>query len=407
MAGFLSGLGAFAEGFAPGLDKLYQQQSDNALGNALASIYGSGTTTPQQSAGPLGSISTLLQGLGGGQAPAPQASMIPAMQQPVAQTGARMPQPQQQAPPQIVQPPTPPPPVAQAPPPPIVQPPTPPPPVAQPGVQAPGAAPQVAPQAKAPQPQQQPQPQPQAIARPQPQPQAQPQQGTGPLDIPTLVRSLTEHGITGHKLVNALHTAVPLLNAQGLAQYRDLGLQLRREHEQNMEADREFNRDPNAQGSRAQSRMANQGIAVQRMEGIQQRFQARMAAAADKLAGAKTDKQALEAKRDMDKIAAELKGELASELSIANGINTSPEEQKAALAKAAEIRQQMEQATNDAVKAHRSGGASGDQVGGISGAEKSAPPAPNVAYGPDGKRMKYKGTGDRSDPANWAPDNGG
>lgn len=377
MAGFLQSLGAFGAGAAPGIADYANSMNTNALGNALSSIYGGqASPTGAQSAGPLGSISTLLQGLtGGAGAPSPQ---LPAMQQTSIPQGPRAPMPPNA------------PPVANAggglP--------------AAPQQQQPSQAPQQAPQTP-------PTPPPQVAPRAEPQ-QQQGQQSNGPLDIPTLVRSLTAHGITGHKLVDALHTAVPLLNAQGLAQYRDLGLQLRREHEQNVETDREFNRDPTAAGSRAQSRVANQGIALQRMEGIQRRFETRMAAATDKLKNAKTDKEALEAKKDVDKIAAELKGELASELQIASSPGTAPEEQKAALAKAAEIRQQMEQATDAAVKAHRSGGANGDQVGGSAGAEKSATPAAaDTAYGPDGAKMKYKGTGDRSDPANWAPDNGG
>jgi hypothetical protein len=277
-------------------------------------------------------------------------------------------------------------------------------------VQAPGAAPQIAPQAKAPQPQPQPQAQPQAIARPQPQPQAQPQQGTGPLDIPTLVRSLTEHGITGHKLVSALHTAVPLLNAQGLEQYRSLGLALRREHEQNVEADREFNRDPNAQGSRAQNRTFNQGVALQKMEGIQQRFEVRMKAAADKLANAKTDKEVQNAMRDKDRVATDLKNELASELSIANGINTTPEEQKAAMAKAAEIRQQMEQGFDEAIKARRSAGANGDQVGGVKGSQRAPTEVvPGKQVHQVGETRTFNGQtyhyvgGDWDAPESWAP----
>lgn len=372
MAGFLQSLGAFGAGAAPGIADYAQNMNNNALGNALASIYGGqASPTGAQSAGPLGSIGTLLQGLGGGaSAPSPQ---LPAMQQTSIPQGPRAPMPPNA------------------------------PSVANAGGGLPAApAPQQQPQAPPQQPQTPPTPPPQVAPRPEPQ-QQQGQQSNGPLDIPTLVRSLTAHGITGHKLVDALHTAVPLLNAQGLAQYRDLGLQLRREHEQDTQAERKFQDDPTAAGSRAWGRTTTAGIALQRMEGVQRRFEARSAAALDKLKNAKTDKEAAEAKKDVDKIASELKGELASELQIASSPGTAPEEQKAALAKAAEIRQQMEQAVDSAVKAHRSGGANGDQVGGSAGAEKSATPAggPQYKYRPDGVRMKYKGTGDQSDPANW------
>lgn len=338
MAGFLQSLGAFGAGAAPGIADYAQSMNNNALGNALSDIYGG--TKPQPSAGPLGSIGTLLQGLGGGaSAPSPQ---LPAMQPTSIPQGPRAPLPQNA------------------------------PLVANAGGGLPAApTPQQQPQAAPQQAPQTPPPPPQA-PRPQLQQQQAPQ-SNGPLDIPTLVRSLTAHGITGHRLVDALHTAVPLLNAQGLAQYRDLGLQLRREHEQNLETDREFNRNPTAAGSRAQSRVANQGIALQRLDGVQKRFEVRTANALDKLKNAKTDKEAADAKKDVDKIASALKGELASELQIANGMNTTPEEQKAALAKAAEIRQQMEQATSEAVQAHRSGGANGDQVGGIKGSQRTAP----------------------------------
>jgi hypothetical protein len=134
-------------------------------------------------------------------------------------------------------------------------------------------------------------------------------------------------------------------------------------------------------------------------------FKAQQDAALDKLRNAKTDKEAKIAKDDLERIAVDLRTQLQAELNILNSPGTSPADQKAASEEVARIRQQLDDAISEAIKARRSGGASGDQVGGIPGAEKSAPP--DVAYGPDGKKVKYKGTGDRSDPANWAPDNGG
>jgi hypothetical protein len=91
MASFLNSLGAFGAGAAPGIADFAQQMNNNALGDALASIYGGGQAAPQQSAGPMGSISTLLQGLGGGMnAPSPQ---LPAMQQTSIPQGPRAPMP--------------------------------------------------------------------------------------------------------------------------------------------------------------------------------------------------------------------------------------------------------------------------------------------------------------------------
>jgi hypothetical protein len=376
MASFLNSLGAFGAGAAPGIADFAQQMNNNALGDALASIYGGGQAAPQQSAGPMGSISTLLQGLGGGMnAPSPQ---LPAMQQTSIPQGPRAPMP------------------ANAP--------------LTANVGGGSPAQQQA-QAQAPQPapampQQQPQtpPPPPQAPRPQPQQQQAPQ-STGPLDIPTLVKSLTAHGITGHKLVDALHTAVPLLNAQGLQQYRDLGLQLRAQEQANRQAERQFQDNPDAPGSRANARVNNQQIARDRLHQRADQFKARQDAALDKLRNAKTDKEAKIAKDDLERIAVDLRAQLQSELNILNSPGTSPADQKAASEEVARIRQQLDDAISEAIKARRSGGASGDQVGGIPGAEKSAPP--DVAYGPDGKKVKYKGTGDRSDPANWAPDNGG
>jgi len=233
----------------------------------------------------------------------------------------------------------------------------------------------------------------------------QPQLGQGPLDIPQLVQALVKRGVTGRRLGEAVTKAVPLLNAQGLQQYRALGLQLAGERQRSIEEDRAFNRDPNAPGSRAQSRVASQSIAVQRMEGIQGRFKERMAAATEKLRDAKTDKDAVRAKADLDRVATDLNNELKSELQIAMAPGTSADEQKAAMAKAADIRQQLQDATDEAIKARRSGGASGDQVGGAKGGEETAPSSGDgdTAYGPGGQKMKYKGAGDRSDPKNWEP----
>lgn len=360
MASFLQGLGAFAGGIAPGVsayaDQRNQNQQGDALGNALSAQYG-GAGTPQQPTNP---ITSLLSSLG----------ITPQTQQPAKINSG----------PQLSP---------------------------GPGTAQASPQPQAQPQQAAPPPQQQ-QPQPQAQPRPQEQPagQGQPQ---GNLDLPTLIKHLVANGVTGHKLVGAVQQFVPMLNAQGLQQYRDTGLMLRAQAERDQEANRAFNRDPTQAGSTAQNRVATQGIASKRMEAVQQRFQTRMDAAADKLKNAKTDKEAVDAKKDLDKIAGDLTNELKSELAIVNTPGTSPEEQKAALAKASEIRQQLQDATDAAIKGRRSGGANGDQVGGMKGGEakpEAAAGGVDVAYGPDGKPMKYKGTGDRSDPANWAPDGG-
>ena len=46
----------------------------------------------------------------------------------------------------------------------------------------------------------------------------------GQLDLPTLVRNLVKNGVTGRRLGEAVNRFVPLLNAQGLQQYRGLML---------------------------------------------------------------------------------------------------------------------------------------------------------------------------------------
>lgn len=380
MAGFLSGLGDIGAGLAPYLSQIADQQnsnqSGNALGGALASLFGGQQQSPtgQSSAGPMGSIGTLLQSLSGGsQMPAaqPQASPQPA-------PGGAQPM------------------------------------VAQAGGGLPGQA-----SAQGQQPPAQPQPPPQPQGQPpqaRPAPQQQGQPGSGQLDIPTLVKELTKRGVQGHRMVDAVSKALPMLNAQGLQQYRQLGIQLRAENQQNQETQRQYNRDPDAAGSTAQNRVAGQGIALKRMDAVKERFQARMDAATDKLKNAKTDKDALEAKKDLDKTRDSLNQELKSELNYAMAPGTPAEEQKAAMQKAAEIRQQIEASTNEAIKARRSGGASGDQVGGAPAPDKATPdksggdtfgkPKP-VKYKPDGTKMVYKGTGDQSDPANWEEDGGG
>ena len=336
---FFQGLGDFAAGFAPGVKDFAQQQSNSDFGNALAQIYGGQAgQQQQQGAGPLGSLQSTIQALfGGGQqpqpftsTPAPQQEMMqaPPISQ-VLQQGGRSANPQGGMQPMQPPPMQSPQQVQQLPPvqsPQQVQQPQQPPPQAPPQQQqspiSPIAAPRSPPvantgaglpQQQASQPQAPPQ-QPQQTAPPPPpqqqgqQPQARPQQqdaqqgGQGPLDLQTLVKHLVANGVTGKRLGNAVEKFIPLLNAQGLQQYRDLGLQLRYEHERNTESDRAYNRDAGAAGSRAQNRVANQGVAVQRMEGVQRRFETRMAAATDKLKNARTDKEAVQAKNDLDKV---------------------------------------------------------------------------------------------------------
>lgn len=378
MTGFLGTLGSIGAGLGPQLDQIAAQQQQNQgnsdFGNALAAIYGGQPSTgQQQGSGPLGGLQSMLQSLSGGQqqfTPSPVTGVpqgARSAQPPVAQGGGGLPgqqpqQPQQPQPAQLPQQ-------------------------------------QQQQQASSPQPIQAPQ----QGAPPQPKPQGQDQQqqaGQGPLDLPTLVKHLVANGVTGKRLGASVERFIPLLNAQGLQQYRQLGLQLRQEQARDVETDREFNRDPNAPGSRAQGRVANQGIAAQRMEGVQKRFEARMSAATDKLKNAKTDKEALQAKNDLDKVAGELRAELTSELNIANAPGTSPEEQKAAMQKAAEIRQQIETATDEAIKGRRSGGDKADASNGDSGKAKTA-------YNAEGKQVTWNGKEPYNDPKNWTEGSGG
>lgn len=392
MAGFLGGLGAFGAGAAPGIsniaDTIQSNQSNTDFGNALASIYGGGSATPQPQPGGLGGILSTL-GLGGQaqpqqppQQPQPQGSptgtTMPGTLGGVSGGGSGLggspPQAQGQA---------------------------------QQNQQAQGAPPQTPQLPQAPQQQQ---------GQPQMRPQAQQGQqgGTGPLDLPTLVRNLVKQGVTGARLGNAVQKFVPLLNAQGLAQYRDLGLQLRSQQQQNLETQREFERDPSKAGSTAQNRVANQGMSKERVEqgaervkqggerinqgqqridAVQNRFEARQKAALDKLASAKTDKEALQAKADLDKISAAKKAELQQQLNIINSPGTDPEDQKAASAKVKELNQQLQEDTDAAITARRSGGKASEQPGPSN--------AGGVVYGPNGEKMRYKGTGDRKDPASY------
>lgn len=382
MPSILNEIGAFGAGIAPAINQFAQDRSYADVGNALAQQFGDGTQTGGQGSGPLGSVMQALQSMGGQQVqPPPPIQQQPVPQINVAQQGARMPPP---ATPQAQMQPSPP--------------------IAQTGGGLPQPQPQPQPQPPPPQPPPQAPPQP-PPAQPRPQPQQQQQPGSGSLDLPTLVRNLVKNGVTGTRLGKAVERFTPLLNAQGLQAYHTLGLQLRQEEMRNRETDREFNRDPNAPGSRAQGRVANQNIAVARMEAVQERFKQRQEAALAKLKDAKTDKDARNAKADLDKVAADLRSELQSELNIAMAPGTPPEEQKAAMQKAAEIRTQLQDATDQAIKARRAGPANGDQVGKPPASEGGG--GSDVMYTPDGQAMKYKGTGDRSDPANWEPASGG
>lgn len=377
MTSFLQTLGDIGSGLAPAISQIADQQQQNQssgdIGNVISQLYG-GQAAPQQTG-----LGSLLSKIGISpaqltqqaqpQAPVPQsqpaAQLGPRVAQPGGGIGAQpAPQPQAQGQPQ--------------------------------------AAPQAPPQQPPPQPQQQP-----------PKPQ---DQGSSPLhgqlDLPTLAKGLVANGLSGKRLTDALTNprVIALLNAQGLQQYRDTGLAIKAQMEKDAEANRNWNRDPNAQGSTAQNRVANQKNAVERMEGVADRSKARAEAALAKLRDAKTDKEAATAKRDLSKVASDLKAELSSELNIASAPGTPPEEQKAAQAKATEIRQQLEDATNEAVKARRTGPANGDQVGGAKGPQKAAP---EVVQGKpvhevgevrefNGKPYHYTG-GDWDAQESWAP----
>lgn len=372
MTGFLGSLGSFGAGLAPQLDsltqQLQQQKGQGDFGNALAQIYGGGGAQPNSS-GPLGGITTALQGLfGGGQQPSgqPQQFAQPAVAQPaVAQGGGGLPgQMQGQGP------------------------------ASQP---QPSAQPQASPQPQAPP--QQPQPQ-----QPTPKPPAQDQQqGSGPLDLPTLVKHLVANGVTGHRLGAAVDKFIPLLNAQGLQQYRQLGLQLNAERTANTLEQGKFDRDTSNPGGKAGARVANQGIAVQRMEGVQKRFETRLSAAAEKLKNAKTDKEAVDAKKDLDSVAKELRGELQSELNIVNSSGASAEEISTAVKKVGEIQQQISDASDAAIKAHRAG--VGNDKADIASAQANG--AKETAFNAEGKQVTWNGKQPKSDPKNWTEDSGG
>jgi len=442
MAGLLQGLGEFAGNIAPGLSQYFQNQNTAALGDALGSLYGGDVGAGQQILGQTGQQGSSMGGLGG------------ALSQLGSVLGGQGPQQQGQQGAPTVTPPPQPPPMQQLPPPQMqqAQPLTPPGQsqpmgprmgVPQGGMQMPQGMPQQgqpAPQTMPPQalrppmgppPQGSPgggqgmpqpanpmlsqgagQPQPQQQNRQPPPPQAPPL-GRGPFDMPTLVRALTARGVRGKQLGEVVMKALPLLNASGLQAYRDVGLQIREQQVREGEARiQETERHHGVTEKQGDTRLS---ISQQRMEGVQKRFEDRSKAALDKLKNAKTDKDALEAKRDLDKVASDLNQELNAELKIATAPGADPAEAKAAMAKVQEIRQQLEDATNEAIKGRRGGGKAAEggatDSGGAAAKPGDASAQPQgekgIMYTPDGKKMKFKGTGDYNDPANWDDVSGG
>lgn len=201
-------LGSFAGGVVQGLDASAQQQlarqqaaaqkmatqGQDAFGGALGNLYGA-PAAPQPSGFGATPIGGMLSGMFGGQQPqAPSGMPQPASPMPAQAPVANSPM------------------MGSAPQPPAPQPP-------QPG-QPQGTAGMAG----------QPQPQVQPGNDPNAQPQ-QPQQPRGNLNLPDLVSAIQKArpGIKGGALAAAVSSAIPLMNAQGLAQWRSIQPQLAQE----------------------------------------------------------------------------------------------------------------------------------------------------------------------------------
>lgn len=251
LAAIINGIGGFAGGLA---DALQQQQGQGELGDALSALYGgdqsSGGSSP----------------MGGGAAPPPMIPMLPDSGsgqgggQYQGRTNLGLPSATGMgAGPLTVQPP----PAA----------------TAQPGTAQPGPPPAAMSGGNygyaAPPPQSPPQGQnlgspvgatQQAGSPPAGQSGgASSQIGRGPLSLPALVAAIKQRhpGISGAHLAMAVQRAIPLMNMEGLQQYRNLGLQLREEQMQNLQADRADRSADRKQGMRDRMQMSSDRIQEQ------------------------------------------------------------------------------------------------------------------------------------------------
>lgn len=89
--------------------------------------------------------------------------------------------------------------------------------------------------------------------------------GGGPLTLAGLVGAIKQQhpGISGQHLAAAVTRAIPLLNMEGLQQYRELGLQLREEQMKNLQLDRADRSADRKQGMRDRMQMSSDRIQEQ------------------------------------------------------------------------------------------------------------------------------------------------
>ena len=393
--------GGIVQGIPEGVQLQQVQQQNQGLtdfGNALATAYG-GQGAPQQTGpgGPLGSIMSALQG-GGQQLQAAQQFSMPQPappQQAMPQTGG-----QGGAPQGGMQVPVPQAPAQQAPPPMPQQ--------VQPGGGVQRAPPPIG-QGAQQQAQPSPQPPPQQQAQPQPPPQPPQQQGPqggqppsgmlGQLDLPTLVRNLVKNGVTGRRLGESVQRFIPLLNAQGLQQYRAIQGQLapirvenQIEDTQSKIADRK---------DRSQDRKKAEGdrmdIARQRMEGITQRFDQEIQLKTQQLQS--TNDRAAAGRLAQDVRAAIRAKQTATQHEINASQSLDPDSKTALQAQAKADADEASKQLDEALKSQRDFKPGAAQGGDQPPRQDQA----DTAYGPDGKQVRWNGKQPKSDPQNWVP----
>lgn len=109
--------------------------------------------------------------------------------------------------------------------------------------------------------------------------------GKGPLTLGALISTLRQRNphISGAHLAEAVRQALPILNAQGLEQYRGIELQLRQQSMENLQEDRKAREEDRKAAAQERSR-EYEG----RMKEKQTEFVSRMKAAGEKLQQAKT-----------------------------------------------------------------------------------------------------------------------
>jgi hypothetical protein len=238
----------------------------------------------------------------------------------------------------------------------------------------------------------------------------------GSLQLPDLVQGImrAKPGIKGAQLAAAVNAALPLMNAQGLSQWRQLQGQLgvgRLANQTANTGDEITNRDANT-GLKRQSFAERKSEFQQRQASVNERFDRTMD---EKLTALAATNDRAEAGRLATDVREAIRAKAASDRQAISAANSFDDSEKPKLAQeAAKAQDEAQGRLDDAIKAQRSA-----QDRNASKAKPEAAKAdgtkdpmrvpgggatdrPTTITAPDGKKWTYKGTGDYDDQANWS-----